>query len=170
MDPGASTSNQQTQSTSKLPKERRQLSPEDREELAKVFPQSLDWILANENIRLGDMVDTALCIIRKARGNKAFEDGVDWEELERDNSDEAKVNLSEGGSRDPYGVPLASCFVCGKADVDTRLTSCGICCKKAHIACLPWKARQDPRSGHFYWECNDHEPPLRLTQRGHSEE
>ena len=108
MDPGASTSSQQTPPTSKLPKERRQLSPEDREELAKFFPHSLDWILANENIRLGYMIDTALCIIRRTRENKAAEDEVDWEELERGNPDEAEVDLSERGSRDPYGVPLAS--------------------------------------------------------------
>jgi hypothetical protein len=170
MDPGASTSRQHTPPKSKPPKERRQLSLEDREQLAMFFPHSLDWILANENIRLGDMVDTALCIIRGARERQAAEDGVDWEELERDNPDEAEVDLSGIGSLDPYGVSLAPCFVCGKTDVGTRLTSCGICCKKAHISCLPWKARQDPRTGHFYWECNDHELPLRLAQGGHSGE
>lgn len=71
------------------------------------------------------MIDTALCIIQKAR-----EDEVNWEELERSGSDEAEAGISEVGPRDLYGVPLAPCFVCEKADVGTRLTSCEVCYKR----------------------------------------
>lgn len=162
MDPGASTSSQQNPPTSRT---RRDLSPEEKQELSKIFPCALEWMLANENIRLGDMIDTALCIIRKSK-----EDEVNWKELERDSSDEANGDTSDVGPRDPYGVLLASCFICGKADVTTRLTSCGVCCKKAHLSCSPWKAQQDPRSGYFNWECPDHELHPRLTQGDNSEE
>lgn len=81
-------------------------------------------MLANEDIRLGDMIDTTLCIVRKARKDKAKEDEVDWVELEHSSSDEAEIDFLKTGSRDPIRVPLAPCFVCRKADVGTRLTSC----------------------------------------------
>ena len=113
-------------------------------------PDILDWVLDNENLRLGDLIDMGLEIIHTTN-----QDEIDWSELEQSSSDE--VDAPRFGPSDSYGIPLTPCLICGKMKVRTRIVTCGICYKKAHTSCLQWIAWEDPRKpGHFRFQCPSH--------------
>lgn len=91
MDPGASTSSPQNQHPFAPPRIPCRLSPEDRAALERVFPNSLYLMLKNENVRIGELIDNALRIIQWARKDDINrEDDIDWEELERNSSNETE--------------------------------------------------------------------------------
>src|SRR5664279_4795996 len=63
---------------------RARITPEDREVLLKFWdPETLDWVLDNEHLKLGDLVEWGI-----AHANVQVGDDIDWAELERNSSDE----------------------------------------------------------------------------------
>ena len=150
-DSGASTPRDHDSAPLQSPGSRRQLTPEERAILSECWdPETLEWVLDHEELRLKDLVDMGL-------GKIPFphNDDIDWSALEHSGSEEADITPS--GPVDCYGVPLAPCYLCGKMDVGTRIITCGICCNRAHASCLHWTVREDPRKpGHYHWHCPAH--------------
>ena len=64
----------------------RHMSPEDKEGLLKFFPNALDWMLDNEDVRIGELLNEALHIVRVAR-----EDEIKWSDLKLSSSDKAEA-------------------------------------------------------------------------------
>lgn len=113
-------------------------------------PETLEWVIDNETLTMGELLDMGIDLPQTLS-----EDDIDWAELEQNSSDEDDVR--HPGPRDVYGVPLNTCGICQKLDVGTRLPSCWHCGKKAHVSCLHWIAREDPRKpGHFQFQCPLH--------------
>ena len=133
------------------PRSRRQLTSAERDMLTAYWDlESLEWVLDNAHLCLKDLIDMGLGLIPFPH-----DDDVDWSALEYSSSEEADIPPS--GPSDCYGIPLTSCYLCGKIDVSTRIVSCRICFKKAHTSCLQWMVREDPRKpGHFHWYCPAH--------------
>lgn len=129
---------------------RDRITPQIREKLLKCWDsETLEWMLDNEKLTLGNLIETGINLIEM--GIDPPEDDVDWAALEQSSDEE---NLTFDGPRDIYGVAMDTCGVCRKLDLETRLPSCSHCGKRAHVSCLRWIAREDPRKpGHYQWYC-----------------
>ena len=127
---------------------RARITPEIKKGLLQFWdPETLDWVIDNEKLTLGELLEIGIDLSQNIE-----KDAIDWAELEQSSSEDE--DLKNLGPRDVYGVPLGTCEVCRKQDVGTRLQSCWHCGKKAHVSCLRWIAREDPRKpGHFLWQC-----------------
>lgn len=123
---------------------RARITLENRNELLKFWdPETLEWVLDNENLHLGDLVEWGMANATTTAG-----DDIDWAELDLSNSDED--DTSRSAPQDVYGVPMVTCEICGKVNARTRIPSCWFCHKKAHTSCLRWITREDPhKPGHF---------------------
>lgn len=67
LEPGASFSSQRASDPTFPPGYRHHLSPANRDTLLEIFPDDLNWMLDNEDIRIGDILDEVLREIRAAR-------------------------------------------------------------------------------------------------------